>query len=90
MKFNAKVCHSALVVLLSVVGVSATAQEKKNLAYDDEKHFKNIRQLTTGGDNAEAYFGFDNQHITFQRTNPAEGVNCSTSHEPSMVNGFYA
>ncbi len=52
------------------------AQENKNLAYPDEKHFKNMRQLTTGGDNAEAYFGFDNEHITFQRTNPAEGINC--------------
>ena len=52
------------------------AQEQKPLAYPDEKHFKNMRQLTTGGDNAEAYFGFDNEHITFQRRNPNEGVNC--------------
>ena len=52
------------------------AQEQKPLVYPDEKHFKNMRQLTTGGDNAEAYFGFDNEHITFQRRNPNEGVNC--------------
>ena len=52
------------------------AQEKKPLAYPDEKHFKNMKQLTVGGDNAEAYFGFDNEHITFQRTNPAEGLLC--------------
>jgi dipeptidyl aminopeptidase/acylaminoacyl peptidase len=52
------------------------AQEQKKLTYPDEKHFKNMRQLTTGGDNAEAYFGFDNEHITFQRTNPKEGVMC--------------
>ncbi len=54
----------------------AKAQDNKNLAYPDEKHFKNLRQLTTGGDNAEAYFGFDNDHITFQRTNPQEGISC--------------
>ena len=51
--------------------------QSRNLApQPGEKHFKNMRQLTTGGDNAEAYFGFDNEHITFQRRNPAEGVMC--------------
>jgi len=63
-----------VVSVLRIGGLQA--QEKKNLAYPDEKHFKNLRQLTTGGDNAEAYFGFDNEHITFQRTNPAEGLQC--------------
>lgn len=57
-------------------GITGRAQDAKTLAYPDEKHFKNIRQLTNGGDNAEAYFGFDNDHVTFQRTNPAEGVDC--------------
>jgi TolB protein len=54
----------------------ARAQDDKNLAYGDEKHFKNMRQLTTGGDNAEAYFGFDNEHITFQRTCAKDGLSC--------------
>lgn len=62
--------------LISVTCFTSHAQDKKSLAYPDEKHFKNMRQLTFGGDNAEAYFGFDNEHITFQRTNPKEGVNC--------------
>lgn len=48
----------------------------KTLTYPDEKHFKNIQQLTFGGDNAEAYFGFDNEHIIFQKTNPKEGITC--------------
>lgn len=48
----------------------------QGLIYPDEKHFKNVQQLTTGGDNAEAYFGFDNEHIVFQRTNPEEGLDC--------------
>lgn len=47
-----------------------------DLSYPDEKHFRNIRQLTFGGDNAEAYFGADGQSIVFQRTNPKEGVTC--------------
>jgi TolB protein len=51
-------------------------QQSQSLSYPDEKHFAHLTQLTTGGDNAEAYFGFDNEHITFQRTNPAEGLLC--------------
>jgi len=52
------------------------ASSDKPLAYQDEKHFKNMRQLTFGGDNAEAYFGFDNKHVTFQRTAPKDGLPC--------------
>lgn len=54
---------------------NALAQDG-DLVYKDEIHFKNVRQLTFGGDNAEAYFGYDNDHIIFQRTNPDEGLKC--------------
>ncbi len=50
--------------------------DTSTLTYNDEKHFKNVIQLTTGGDNAEAYFGFDGKTVVFQRTNPAEGIEC--------------
>ncbi len=50
--------------------------DTNTLVYSDEKHFKNVIQLTTGGDNAEAYFGFDGKTVVFQRTNPAEGIEC--------------
>jgi TolB protein len=33
-----------------------------------ERHLANIRQLTNGGENAEAYFSADGQWITFQST----------------------
>jgi len=46
------------------------------LRYEQEKHFKNLRQLTFGGDNAEAYFSFDNQLLTMQVTNEAWGASC--------------
>ncbi len=65
-------------------GLIAKAQEQKPLAYPDEKHFKNLQQLTTGGDNAEAYFGFDNEHITFQRTNPKDGIMCDRIYYGSI------
>jgi Tol biopolymer transport system component len=33
-----------------------------------ERHLRNIRQLTFGGENAEAYFSFDGKKLTFQST----------------------
>ena len=47
-----------------------------SILYADEKHFKNIQQLTFGGDNAEAYWSYDGKSVVFQRTNPKEGLNC--------------
>jgi len=41
-----------------------------------EPHLSNIKQLTFGGDNAEAYFSFDNRFLTLQITNPAWKVPC--------------
>jgi Tol biopolymer transport system component len=50
-------------------------------AFDDqatpvaaERHLKNIRQLTHGGENAEAYFSPDGQRLIFQSTR--NGVPC--------------
>jgi Tol biopolymer transport system component len=38
------------------------------LARPGERHLSNIKQLTTGGENAEAYFSFDGQWLSFQST----------------------
>jgi Periplasmic component of the Tol biopolymer transport system len=46
------------------------------LLFPDETHFKNVQQLTFGGDNAEAYWSFDGKYIVFQRTNAKEGLKC--------------
>jgi TolB protein len=43
---------------------------------NSEKHLSNIKQLTYGGDNAEAYFSFDNKYLSFQSNNKNWGVNC--------------
>jgi len=40
--------------------------QKDNLLIEGEKHFKNIKQLTFGGENAEAYFSFDGKQLIFQ------------------------
>ncbi len=66
-----------LLLSLLLPAFAAVAQDKGSaILYPSEKHFKNVRQLTFGGDNAEAYFGWDNQHFVFQRTNAAEGIPC--------------
>ena len=41
-----------------------------------EAHLRNIRQLTFGGDNAEAYFSFDGKALAFQSNNPRWGLSC--------------
>src|SRR5438045_951375 len=81
---SAFICISFASLLSPFAG---KAQNDKKLAYPDEKHFKNLTQLTVGGDNAEAYFGFDNEHITFQRTNPKEGISCDQIFYGSIPKG---
>lgn len=36
------------------------------LTYEGEKHFKNMKMLTNGGENAECYFSFDGTKFIFQ------------------------
>ncbi|MEE9438897.1 MAG: hypothetical protein V3V14_07855 [Saprospiraceae bacterium] len=47
-----------------------------NLRYNQEKHLKNIRQITFGGDNAEAYWSFDDKNLVFQAKNKSWGAPC--------------
>lgn len=44
--------------------------------YKDERHLANIRQLTDGGDNAEAYFSFDGTKLVFQSNYTEWGLQC--------------
>ena len=52
------------------------AFDTKTLVYEGEKHIKNVKQLTFGGDNAEAYFSFNGKMITYQAKVPAWNVEC--------------
>src|SRR5437588_13769 len=63
--------------IITIICTSVFAQNSNDtLHYPEEKHFKNIQQLTFGGDNAEAYWSYDDARIIFQRTNPKEGITC--------------
>lgn len=64
-----------LMLFAILLTINANAQ-KDSVLFDGEKHFKNVQQLTFGGDNAEAYWSFDGKQIIFQKTNPKEGITC--------------
>jgi Tol biopolymer transport system component len=46
--------------------ISGYNPEFDSLRYSGEIHFRNIKQLTFGGNNAEAYWSFDNKQVIFQ------------------------
>lgn len=55
---------------------NADAVRVDSLSYDGEKHIANIRQITFGGDNAEAYFSFAGDKLVFQAKNSAWNAPC--------------
>ena len=62
-------CTAAAVSL-----VTLTSAQAPKPTPDGERHLKNIRQLTHGGENAEAYFSPDGKRLVFQSTRT--GVPC--------------
>ena len=56
-----------LLLAAVLLALAAHAQDGgKPLLLPEEKHLRNIRQLTFSGENAEAYFSADDKMITFQ------------------------
>lgn len=60
---------------MNVLQKTLTAAQD-TLKYAQEVHLKNMKQLTFGGDNAEAYWSFDNKKVVFQATNKQWGAEC--------------
>lgn len=56
-----------------VADVDSQNPQKKDLRYPGEKHLTHFRQLTFGGQNAEAYFSFDGKELIFQSTRDNRG-----------------
>ncbi len=57
--------------------INLHAQQKSSeqlLLPEEQKHLKNVRQLTFGGQNAEAYFSADDKELIFQHQ--GDGVPC--------------
>lgn len=61
--------------------------DNDTLRYPQEKHLKNVRMMTNGGENAEAYWSFDNKKLTFQRTDEKNGIPCDQIYYWDMKNG---
>jgi len=78
--------HKLFIPLLCVIFLNSSPKNyaddyKSNrnvdtIRYPEEKHFKNMQQLTFGGDNAEAYFSADGKYLIFQKTNAKQGILC--------------
>ncbi len=99
-KTNFMTTYIRLFVLL-VAGLTAGCQSQSGnetsqtrttdvadtLRYDQEKHLRHLRQLTFGGDNAEAYFSFDDSKLVFQATNPAWNAPCDQIFVMSVAEG---
>ena len=54
----------------------AATQDASLLHTEEKKHLKNIRQLTFGGNNAEAYWSFDDTKLVFQSDFNQWGAQC--------------
>lgn len=62
-----------VVAVFSSFGFSASSAADEPVPSPDEKHLRNIRQLTYGGENAEAYFSADGKKLIFQSTRDGGG-----------------
>ena len=66
----------ALFIGLSAVVYSAAQSptvKPSPIELPSEKHLRNVRQLTFGGENAEAYFSADGRELIFQSKRDALG-----------------
>jgi Tol biopolymer transport system component len=62
-----KPVSAAAVLAMSALALWAR-QPQSQQPQPVERHLRNIKQLTFGGENAEAYFSFDGRQLTFQST----------------------
>lgn len=70
-----KILVSILALSLIVFSTSHASlpEPQDSLLLPAEKHLRNIKQLTFGGENAEAYFSSDGKQLIFQSTRDGRG-----------------
>lgn len=65
---------NAYFLLFIIIACSGNLWAQNNsLWVEGEKHLKNIKQLSNGGENAEAYFSFDGKQLSFQSKRDGRG-----------------
>jgi Tol biopolymer transport system component len=73
--------------------LTAPRAQTNTLLLPNEKHLRNIKQLTFGGENAEAYFSADGKQLIFQATREGHGcdqiytMNIDGSNAKMISNG---
>jgi TolB protein len=87
MRFFAAIMKKA-VLFISVLTVLASCKSARTgvaqssgkdsgtVHYEQETHLRNVKQLTYGGNNAEAYFNYKGTQLVFQSDNPRWGLEC--------------
>src|SRR4026207_2008819 len=68
-----KIFVSLLILALLFAPSLAVSESQDSLPLPDEKHLRNLKQLTCGGENAEAYFSSDGKQLIFQSTRDGHG-----------------
>lgn len=76
LQINKMKYFSILIILVGLFSCQTIKENKNPLIYSDEVNFKTLRQVTYGGDNAEAYWSFDDKQLVFQSNNKKWGVEC--------------
>ena len=74
-----KTCGVGLLVAMASCESSAPQAKEESPANESpskEVHLTNVRQLTFGGDNAEAYWAFAGDALIYQTTQPQAGIPC--------------
>lgn len=69
-----RILFYGLAIVISISFTNSCSTDKSNdynpstdsLRFSEEVHLRNIKQLTYGGNNAEAYWSFDNKQLVFQ------------------------
>jgi len=67
--------HKWILLAIILIGYAAVAQNEP-IQLKKEKHLSNVRQLTFGGNNAEAYYHPKGDQLIFQSDNARWGVGC--------------
>jgi Tol biopolymer transport system component len=65
MRTQKKIIEIFFIHILLITGIIA---QSENFKFEGEKHLTNLRMLTDGGENAEAYLSFNEQKLIFQAT----------------------
>src|SRR6185436_4881216 len=73
---------AVIVIAFVLVSSASVSGVDDKLRLPEEKHLRNVRQLSFGGENAEAYFSADGKKLIFQSTR--DGLGCDQIYEMNI------